>query len=418
MLLRPRRSCALPDGGAALADTVAKLRRLAGRAVLALPDAVIERAFSPIIGYGADDVPLPIDPPTGDVRLLVAPANYAGQGFEWARAARSLPGVGAMNLQIVAEAAAGFRTDATVSAAIAARSRRWGEGQWEAVRGFTHVLIEAERSILGRRFGGALRREVRAMLDAGLRVALVAHGSDLRLPSRHSADSSWSPFREADWGLRSALEALATENQQIIEEFDVPVFVATPDLLVDAPGATWLPNVVTPADWATIAPILNSPRLRVVHAPTNTVIKGTTLVEPTMLRMVSEDVIEYRRIEGVEPLQMRALYERADVVLDQFRLGIYSTTAIEAMAAGRIVIARLSNEVRDRASVAGGMEIPIVQADPDSLRDVLLDIVARPDHYSEIAARGPEFVRAAHSAPAAANALRGFLLGSSSAARY
>jgi hypothetical protein len=392
----------------------ASARRLAGRVVLALPESLTERVFSRVIGYGPRDVPAPITPPAGDVRLLIAPANYAGQGYEWARASRSLTGVGATNLHITPDVGSGFRTEAAVPSRIAANSRRWSTGQWESVRGFTHVLVEAERPLLGQRFGGDIRREVRAMLAVGLRVAFVSHGSDIRFPSRHAADSRWSPFNDADWALRPTLESVASRNLRVIDEFGLPVFVATPDLLADVPTATWLPNIVDVSEWKTSVPVLTSPKLRVLHAPTNPVIKGTALIEPAVLRLQADGLVDYRLIENVPPTRMRVLYENADVVLDQFRLGIYSTTSIEAMAAGRIVIARLSDDVRRRATATAGMDVPIVQADPDSVADVLRDIADRPGHYAAIAARGPEFVGRMHSA--AKHVLREFVNGGSPAA--
>lgn len=370
----------------------------------------MERLFPRVIGYGPNDVPPPHEAPNGTVRLLIAPANYAGQGMQWARAARTLPGVGATNLHITPEAGAGFAADAIVPGRVAARSKRWGAAQWRAVHGFTHVLVEAERPIFGRRFGGDVRREVRAMLDAGLRVGFVSHGSDLRLPSRHAADSRWSPFRDDAWELRPVLESVAAENRRIIEEFGLPVFVATPELLADAPEASWLPNVVDPEAWASDAPMFSGPRLRVVHAPTNPVIKGTALVEPTVLRLQADGRLEYRRVETIPPARMRELYQASDVVLDQFRLGIYSTTSIEAMAAGRLVVADVSDAVLEHVSSIVGEAPPIVRADPDTLGDVLEDIADHPDRYRAVAERGPAFVRRAHSGAAAASVLRDFLV--------
>ncbi|MFE6963816.1 hypothetical protein ACFVAJ_01805 [Agromyces sp. NPDC057679] len=396
---------------------VAAARRLAGRAVLALPDTVAERAFSRVIGYGPGDVPRPIQAPEGAVRLLIAPANYAAQGRRWARAAGRIPGVAAMNLQFTGPNG-GFAADASVPAGVVARSRRWSDGQWRAVRGFTHVLVEAERPILGRRFSGDVRREVRSMLDAGISVGFISHGSDLRLPSRHVADSEWSPFGDESWELRETLEAVAAENARIIDEFDLPVFVATPELLADAPGARWLPNLVEPDDWATDAPVLEAARVRVLHAPTNAVIKGSALVEPALERLQAEGLVDYARVEGVPAGEMRDRYAAADVVLDQFRLGIYSTTSIEAMAAGRLVVARLSDDVREHVASVVGEEPPIVQADPDSLEDVLRDIADRRAHYAAIAAAGPSFVRRAHGDEAAAAVLREFLVGGVTGARY
>ena len=120
-------------------------------------------------------------------------------------------------------------------------------------------------------------------------------------------------------------------------------------------------------------------------------------------------MIEYQVVEGVPATEMPDLYRRADVVLDQFRIGTYGVAACEAMAVGRLVVSHADDQVRARASEARGMALPIVQATPDSLRDVLTDVVARREHFRSIAALGPTFVEDLHDGAASARALAGFL---------
>jgi len=67
------------------------------------------------------------------------------------------------------------------------------------------------------------------------------------------------------------------------------------------------------------------------------------------------------------------------------------------MAAGRIVLTHVSEQVRDEAERRAGMPLPIPEANPENLEEVLRDIVARRDHYRSVAAQGPEFVRRLHT---------------------
>ena len=91
--------------------------------------------------------------PAGDVRLYIAPANFAAQGYRWARSAERLAGVGAVNMQYRTSSDFGFPADYSVSEVVFSSSGDWGRRQRDAVaEHFTHVLIEAERPLFGLAF--------------------------------------------------------------------------------------------------------------------------------------------------------------------------------------------------------------------------------------------------------------------------
>ena len=96
-------------------------------------------------------------------------------------------------------------------------------------------------------------------------------------------------------------------------------------------------------------------------------------------------------------------------MLEQFSLGMYSVTAIEAMAAGRLVIGHIHAQVRDHVLDVTGEHLPIIDATPASLAAVIRDTVERPDYYRDVARRGPEFVRAVHDGARSAMVLAPFL---------
>lgn len=389
---------------------IAWVRTWVARLVVLLPDRLSAKLMPAHVRYDASEIPDPIIAPTGAVRLLIAPANYAAQGYAWARAAERLEGVGAVNMQVRAERDYGFRADYSVQLPAFRLAYHWSRKHRRAVTtGFTHVLFEAERPFLGRVSNFEVPREVEILRAAGIRIAFASHGSDLRLPSRHAAVDRWTPFTNAADPWVQALEKKAAYNNDLLDRVGAPVFIPTPELLLDRPDATWLPIVVEPSRWSSDRePLVGGP-IRVLHAPTSGPIKGTDLIEPVTHVLHQEGVIEYVARTGVPSEEMPDLFRSVDVVLEQFRLGIYATTAIEAMAAGRVVVAYLRDQVRDHVRAVSGLEVPIVQATPDTLEGVLRDIAARPEHYRAIAAQGPEFVSAVHDGAYSARVLARFL---------
>ncbi len=377
------------------------------RLIALIPDSVQMRLRPQLFGFGPADIPAPIEPPRGSTRLLIAPVNFAGQGFEWARAAELIPEVGARSMAYVAAGAFAFPADYTVPTPVFVRSRDWQRRQVRAVtRGFTHVIIEAERPIFGQRYGEDVQREVGALRAAGVRVAMLCHGSDIRLPSRHRAHEPDSPFVEGGYAETARLEEQAARHRELLDGLGAPVFVSTPDLLLDVPTATWLP-VVVGERWRDLpsAPPLEQDVPLVVHIPSRAGLKGSDLIEATMRALDAEGVVRYERHEGIPADRMPELYGRADIVLDQFSLGIYGVATCEALAAGRVVVSHVGDQVREHVLTATGRELPVVEARAADLDRVLREIVADRARFRDVAAAGPEFVREVHDGRRSASVL-------------
>ena len=356
-----------------------------------------------------------IRPPVPDapVRLLIGPANFAGQGFAWARALeRDDPEVGAVTFSIAREGGFGFPSDYSVSTLVYRRNSRWQRDQFSYLTsGFTHVIAEVGRPICGWLHGGDPLQEAAALAEAGVRVALLSHGSDSRLPRRHAERQEWSPFRDSDWADVSWLQWQAERFVGQLRRFPGPVFVSTPDLLDDLPFATWCPVVVEPAKWNSDAPVVERERPVVVHAPSHDRIKGTELVDAAMEPLAARGLIEYRRIGRVPFGEMPAVYREADVVLDQFRLGSYGAAACEAMAAGRVVVGNLSDDVRTRVRDLTGLAVPVVQATPATLAEVVEALVENRAEAVAAGRAGRAFVESVHSGRRSVAVLGTFLHG-------
>ncbi len=340
-------------------------------------------------------------------RLLIAPMNYSGQGRLWSSALEeSSTSIAACNMAVAVPGGFSFPADLVVPVATYHNSRDWQVAQSEALAVFTHVLVEAEEPLLGRLFQRDVGREIEWLSARGVHVAFMCHGTDIRLPSRHRELTEWSPYRDPTM-YTARLERLALAHRELIDRSGLPVFVSTPDLLADVPQAKWCPVVVSLARWQLPARVRSAgDPLIVSHVPTSRQIKGSDLIEPTLTSLDNEGIIDYRPAGGVASALMPNVYARTDVVLDQFRLGSYGASACEAMAAGRVVVGHVLPQVREAVRRLTGLDLPVIEATPSTLNNVLRRLARDDSELSESSARGLAYVGAVHDGVLSAHVLR------------
>lgn len=329
------------------------------------------------------------------VRALIAPMNYAGQGREWAR---SLGGfrIEATNLAVDTGSHRGAAADWTVPSGVFTASRVWRARQRQSLPLFTHVMIESFVSPLGRGTGEVIHDDIAWLTDHGVRVALICHGTDVRLPHSHIVEHPHSPFADMNEPALAAAERSARANVRIAEDFGGPVFVSTPDLLQYVPSARWLPVVIETDRWASARPV-DADLPVVLHIPSSALMKGTSHVDRAAMSLEQEGVIDYRRLQDIPSGEMPQRVGEADIVVDQLLLGSYGVAACEALAAGRVVVGNISEAVRAHVVAATGCDVPIVQADSGSLGEVLARLAADPAERARVGALGPAFVARVHS---------------------
>lgn len=366
------------------------------------PDGLLGRTAARLMGSGGAPVTTVPDAP---IRVYIAPTNYSGQGYRWARALEAADSsIGARNAAVMLPGGFAFPADTPVPLAAVTASAEWSDAEWQAARRFTHVLVEAERSMFGARFGRDLRAEVAALEAEGVSVAFIAHGTDVRDPDQHMDLTPFSPYPEDP--RTDFLREDAVRNRRLLEQLSRPTFVSTPDLLLDLPWARWCPVVTDPDAFAAADAPFDAPQVRVIHASSDPIQKGSDLIAPALEPLIGSGTVAYRTITGTPAAQMPAVYAGADIVIDQLRLGSYGVAACEALASGRVVIGHVLPEVRAVVQQETGLELPIVEATPHTLAGVVAAVAADRDAARRIAARGPEFVRAVHAGGFSAGVLR------------
>lgn len=344
--------------------------------------------------------------PDTSIRVYIGPTNYAGQGYQWARALEaSDERIGARSMAISLPVGFAFPVHTSVPLAVNNISRRWQRAEFCATLGYTHVLFEAERTLFGTLFDRDIRREAAAFARSDVSVAYMAHGTDVRSPLRHMQQTPWSYFKD-DTALTSVLQADADRNLRLLEETTCPVFVSTPDLLDDVPGSRWCPVVVDLTVWQQRSVKTMNDIPVVSHIPSSGASKGTHLIADAVQMRAGRGQIEYNTMTNVPAHEMPARVASSDIVLDQFRTGSYGVAACEALASGCIVIGHVLPSVRDRVLQETGLTLPIVEATPDTIGSVLDELLADQERRTEIAALGRPFVEAVHSGALSALVLR------------
>lgn len=343
-------------------------------------------------------------------RVLITPVNYSGQATAWARALESaLPDLSARSAAIDVPGGFAFPADLVIPVSTFHNDADWQRRQFDAAAQATHVLIEAEEPPFGRLLGRSVAAQAQTLREAGVRVAFMAHGTDVRLPSRHLRDNPWSHFADENIYV-PRLESLASRNIELLTRFGAPVFVSTPDLLLDLPDAVWCPVVVDPQRWSATRTINEPVPVRVAHAPSVDAVKGTEAVLPVLERLSDEGLIMAELVRGVPASDMPAVFGRADIVIDQLRIGSYGVAACEAMASGAVVVGHVSDRVRALVLEHTGHALPIVEADPDSLEAVLRNLVQSRSR-DELRAAGRAFVSEVHDGRRSAAVMRTHWIG-------
>ncbi len=327
-----------------------------------------------------------------EARLLIGPTNTVGQGSAWAAVVRDHLGVPTE----VWKAKLGadpypYQVERIVQPEIRDAQERAALAN-EIVERFTHVINES-----GQPFGSA-RSMRRVILDAygrrlrRVRTAMLFHGSDIRLPSKHRAENSDSPFHQSNDGLTEKLERLVSARQARLNFWLGTTFISTLDLHSYVPRAIWLPVVIAP-EWLSPAPAIDvaTPRPKVLHMWTRRAFSHSETIDQICSALHAEGLIDYRSVAGISPEEVRTQVLWADIVIDKVGFGATGVFASEALATGRLVLGAVGERTREILP-----EHPVIDATTTSLEGALHDLIANRSSWAARAAAGEAFARKYH----------------------
>lgn len=178
----------------------------------------------------------------------------------------------------------------------------------------------------------------------------------------------------------------------------------------------WHPDLMVPANYRLALPRSS---VKIYHAVGNAQlrtevgglrnIKSTHIYVPLIERLKEDGHdVELIFFQDVANRELRFYQVQADIVVDMLTYGFFGATAREAMMLGKPVICYLRPEWLDqvREELPDYVdELPVVSATPETVREVLVDLVEHPKKRQEIGRRSREFAVKWHSADAGARRL-------------
>ncbi|WP_453990407.1 hypothetical protein [Bacillus nitroreducens] len=155
-------------------------------------------------------------------------------------------------------------------------------------------------------------------------------------------------------------------------------------------------------DFQVAYPSVSNNHPLIIHAPTNREFKGSDYVESAITKLHNQgNVFTYHILEKMSHDKALAEYLKADIIIDQLLCGTYGMLSVEAMALGKPVVAFIRDDVRQKLPA----DLPIVQATPDNLDEVLQGLINDPVRRHEIGKASRMYVEKYHSAERVTNEL-------------
>ena len=143
----------------------------------------------------------------------------------------------------------------------------------------------------------------------------------------------------------------------------------------------------------------------VLHAPSSQLLKGTSAVQSAAEELKRRGLqFEFKQVENMPHAQAMQLMANCDVYVDQLIMGSHGLAALEAMALGKAVVCYIKPSMRDKYPP----ELPLVSADPQTLPDVLAELLANRARIADLGRQGRAYVEKYHDAVMLARGLRDF----------
>jgi glycosyltransferase involved in cell wall biosynthesis len=225
----------------------------------------------------------------------------------------------------------------------------------------------------------------------GKKLFMTLQGCDARLAEEGNKRNDWTMCAPQHCEIyQRCIDGLDDRRHHLIDEilplFD-RVFYLNPELGHVVPKGQFLPYSNVEIDKFRIEPPSDRGRPRILHAPSDGRIKGTSMILDALEQLRSRYDFELILVEKKTHEEALALYRSADIAIDQVLAGWYGGFAVEIMAMGKPVACYIRNEDMKFVPEAMRREIPVFKLNP---RNLVEDIAAILDRRSEWQARGQD----------------------------
>lgn len=242
-------------------------------------------------------------------------------------------------------------------------------------------------------FGGRLHADdARIMRKLGRRVVMEFLGSDARQTSVEQARNPYyvPPVHVHDERTRRRLELWAglCEGHTIVGDHSLDVHLRPYFQHLYIVGQRVDTRQYTPCP-----PAANVEVPVIVHAPSSPLLKGTDVLRGVLEQLRHDGArFDYVEIQGMTQNEALQRYAQADLVVDQLRSGSHGQFAVEAMSLAKPVICYVQPQLVPLYPAG----LPLINANPNTLGDVLRDWLRRPRDLRELGIASRAYVEREH----------------------
>lgn len=242
-------------------------------------------------------------------------------------------------------------------------------------------------------FGTSLtldNRDLPLLYELNKKIFMHHWGSDVR---RYSLSVKYNPYTV----VKVSDEVSILKKLEILGKYIKTCFVADYELYLHVKDfyekVIILPQAINLEKYDFV-PIQSKKRdrIKIVHAPTNRMVKGTNFILKAINELTEGYRIELVLVENMSHQQAVEVYKSADIVIDQLCIGTYGLFALEAMALGKPVVAYINEEF----SKFYPKDLPIIFANPDNLKQVLKYILDNLEILDELSYKSRKYVEQYH----------------------
>lgn len=229
-----------------------------------------------------------------------------------------------------------------------------------------------------------------------LPVVMNFRGSEVRQKDLFDKYARYSFAEGEDHGL---FKNFPCEEQRkyinLCRNLATKIIVPDAELASYVPGAIIIPRAIDISKWKNYGQI-NSVVPLVVHAPTRRHVKGTSYIINAVERLRAKGLkFEFKLVEGLSNDEARAVYEKADIIIDQLKIGWHGVLSTEAMSLGKVTMCYIRDDLLNSLEFDG--QLPLINTNEDNIDAELENIILNPHRRVEIGNRARSYVENVHS---------------------
>lgn len=197
-------------------------------------------------------------------------------------------------------------------------------------------------------------------------------GSEVRSASKFKNFTEFNYVDENPSGIFTKYSEQKIKNStSFVSAVADKILVPDPELQSYVPNSEIVERSINISEWECNSNANNKIPI-VLHAPSRREIKGTQFILNAVNSLKSRGVkFEFRLVENIPNSEAQLLYQKADIIVDQLRIGWYGVLAVECMALGKPVISYIRSDLEHNLP----NPCPIVNANPLNIEHALHELI-------------------------------------------